>query len=262
MCYWVGTKKVREAMKKQFQENPEDEIAQLYYEAFIAQENNPHITMQEHWVAIGKSEPKITCAVKENEKLQLKNMKWTLDWAYRDSKTRETKKGRSLLNSTCEKVFWQHKGLIYSKRCIIPVDGYFEFYHFKGKTYPHFIYPVDKGIFYLGGIWNSMVNTKTGEITDSFSIITTPPNEITQKLHNNPDSPNGPRMLLIVDKSEANKFLNPEISAHEIKTFFNPYDAKNILYHPTIPFLRKEFAEQANTEKVQQPHYYPELDAA
>jgi putative SOS response-associated peptidase YedK len=262
MCYWVGTKKVREAMKKQFQENPEDEIAQLYYETFIAQGNNLQITLQEHWVAIGKSEPKITCAVKENGKLQFKNLKWTLDWAYRDSKTGETKRGRPLLNSTCEKVFWQHKDLIYSKRCIIPVDGYFEFYHFKGKTYPHFIYPADKSLFYLGGIWNSMVNTRTGEITDSFSIITTPPNSITQKLHNNPDAPNGSRMLLIVDKLDAKKFLNPTLSVQEIKTFFNPYDAKKILYHPTIPFLRKDFAELANSEKVREPFYYPEFDAA
>ncbi len=262
MCYWVGTKKVREAMKKQFRENPEDEIAQLYYETFIAQESNPQITMQEHWVAIGKSEPKITCAIKENDQLKLKNLKWTLNWGYKDSKTGEIKRGKPLLNSTCEKVFWQHKDLIYSKRCIIPVDGYFEFFHFKGKTYPHFIYPADKSLFYLGGIWNSMVSTRTGEIIDSFSIITTPPNEITRKLHNNPDAPNGPRMLLIIDKSDISKFLNFKLSADEIKAFFNPYNADKISFHPTIPFLRKDFAEQANTEKVQQPHYYPELDAA
>lgn len=262
MCYWVGTKKVREAMKKQFKENPEDEIAQLYYETFMAQENNQQITMQEHWVAIGKSEPKITCAIKENGKLQFKKLKWTLDWGYKDSKTGEVKKGRPLLNSTCEKVFWQHRDLIYSKRCIIPVDGYFEFYHFKGKTYPHFIYPADKSLFYLGGIWNSMVNIKTGEITDSFSIITTPPNEITQKLHNNPDAPNGPRMLLIIDKSDTSKFLNYRLNTEEIKAYFNPYNAGKISFHPTIPFLRKEFAELANSEKVQEPFHYPELDAA
>jgi putative SOS response-associated peptidase YedK len=262
MCYWVGTKKVREAMKKQFRENPEDEIAQLYYETFIAQESNPQITMQEHWVAIGKSEPKITCAIKENDQLQLKNMKWTLDWVYKDSKTGEIKKGRPLLNSTCENVFWQHKDLIYTKRCIIPVDGYFEFYHYKGKTYPHFIFPKDKIMFYLGGIWNSMVNTKTGEITDSFSIITTPPNEITKKLHNNPDAPNGPRMLLIIDKEKATEFLNPKLSINQIKEFLAPYDHNKILYHPTIPFLRKEFAGQANSEKVQEQFNYPELDAA
>ena len=262
MCYWVGTKKVREAMKKQFRENPEDEIAQLYYETFIAQENNPQITMQEHWVAIGKSEPKITCAIKENDQLKLKNLKWTLNWGYKDSKTGEIKRGKPLLNSTCEKVFWQHKDLIYSNRCIITVDGYFEFYHFKGKTYPHFIYPADKSLFYLGGIWNSMVNTKTGEITDSFSIITTPPNEITKKLHNNPDAPNGPRMLLIIDKEKAAGFLDQKLSTSQIKEFLVPYDQNKILYHPTIPFLRKEFVEQANTEKVQESFCYPELGAA
>ena len=262
MCYWVGTKKVREAMKKQFKENPEDEIAQLYYETFIAHENNPQITVQEHWVAIGKSEPKITCAVNENDQLQLKNLKWTLDWVYKDSKTGEIKKGRPLLNSTCEKVFWQHKDLIYSNRCIIPVDGYFEFYHFKGKTYPHFIYPADKGIFYLGGVWNSMVNTNTGEITDSFSIITTPPNEITRKLHNNPNAPNGSRMLLVIDKENAGEFLNTKLSTNEIKEFLKPCDPKKMLYHPTIPFLRKEYMDQANSEKVQEIFYYPELKIA
>lgn len=262
MCYWVGTKKVREAMKRQFQENPEDEIAQLYYESFIANEKNSETTMQEHWVAIGKAEPQLTCAIMDSGKLKLQNLKWTLNWAYNDTKTGELKQGRPLLNSTCEKVFWQHKDLIYSKRCIIPVDGYFEFYHFKGKTYPHFIFPKDKTMFYLGGIWNSMVNTKTGEITDSFSIITTPPNEITRKLHNNPDAPNGPRMLLIIEKEKAAGFLDPKLPTSQIKEFLVPYDHTKILYHPTIPFLRKEFVEQAKTEKVQEPYYYPELDAA
>lgn len=260
MCYWVGTKKVREAMKRQFRENPDDEIAQLYYETFINSDKN--ITPQEHWVAIGKAKPKITAAVNNGGQIQFKDLIWTLEWSYKDYKTGEMKQGRPLLNSTSEKVFWQHRDLIYSKRCIIPVDGYYEFFHFKGKTYPHFIYPKDYQLFYLGGIWNTTINKETGEIKDSFSIITTPPNPVTQKLHNNPKAPNGPRMLLIIDNNDAAQYLNPNLSKDEIKQFLKPSDPARMNYHPTIRFLKKEFANLINTEKVQEPFHYPELDAA
>ena len=262
MCYWVGSKKVREAMKRQFQEDPEDEIAQLYYKTFIASDKKEILKPQEYWVAIGKSKPLLTVAVVEEGQLKFKDLSWTLEWTYKDYKTGEIKQGRPLLNSTCENVFWQHKDLIYRKRCIIPVDGYFEFYHFKGNTYPHFIYPKDKGVFYLGGIWNSSVNRETGEISETFSFITTPPNPITQKLHNNPKAPSGPRMLLILDKKNASKFLDYKLTKDEIKSFFKPIDPQNMEYHPTIRFLKKEFLEFINTPKVQEPFYYPELEAA
>jgi len=204
MCYWVGTKKVREEMEKRVKAGPQDEIATLFYEAFIAKSD---LEFKEHYVAIGKGKPELTALIKDEGKLQFRNMQWTLLYSYFDKKTNATVT-RELLNSTCERVFFQHKDLIYNQRCIVPIDGYFEYYHFNGETYPHYIYPAKNGVFYAGGIHERRLNQETGEVSDTVSIITTPPNPMVAKIHNNPKAPNGSRMLLLIEQEKALDYLN------------------------------------------------------
>lgn len=260
MCYWVGSRKVREALYKQFQENPDDEIAQLYYQNFLASAAPPPVNYQEHWVAVGKSHPQLTVITRENGVFRFRNIIWGLEWSYYNPSTGK-EYSRKLLNSTCEKVFWQHKNIIYSRRCIIPADGYFEFYHFKGNTYPHFLHPKNYPAFFLGGIWDSVVNSETGEVKETLSIITTPPNELTRFLHNNPDAPNGPRMLLILEPGKVTEFLRENLRQNEIASYFKPFPAEEMAYHPTVRFLKREYAHLINTPSVQEPFYYPELVA-
>ncbi len=258
MCYWVGSKKVRDELHRRSQEDPEDEIAQLYYDTFIAPAI-AGIEPREYYVAIGQGHPELTVLLIENNQLKFRNIEWGLNWSYtnREGKTIE----RVLLNSTCEKVFWQHRDIIYQKRCIIPIDGYFEFYHFRGDKYPFFIYPKDGGLFYAGGIWSSRVNRDTGELSGTLSIITTPPNPVTRKLHNNPKAPSGPRMLLLIERDQVMDYLNPGLKNNEIGSFFKPIAEDKMLYHPVVKFLKKENIEYLSSPKVQEPFHYPELVA-
>jgi putative SOS response-associated peptidase YedK len=261
MCYWVGSRKVREVMLKKLEKNPQDEIAQLFYNTFIEPpklENKQQL--MEYPVAIGKAKPILTALLKTNEGLAFENLTWTLNWNYWDTKLKVEKKGMPLLISRCENVFWQHNDLIFTKRCIIPVDGYWEFYHFNGSTYPYFIYPANGELFYLGGIYNEYADAKTGDITSGFSIISTPPNEVTAKLHNNPKAPNGARMLLILGYEDAISYLDANLNKYEIENnFFKVYEASKMKIHPTLSFLKKENLAFIASEKVQEPFVYPEL---
>lgn len=261
MCYWVGSRKVREVLLKQLNKDAGSEIPQLFYNTFVDPPNPENkMQFQEHSVAIGKAKPLLTALVRINNELKFKNLQWTLNWKYWDSQTKSEKPGRPLLNSRCENIFWQHKDLIYSKRCIIPVDGYWEFYHFNRETYPYFIYPKDNGLFYLGGIYNEYTDNKTGEITNGFSIITTPPNEVTAKLHNNPTAHDGSRMLLIIDELHLTEYLDSKLTKEELTDeFLKPYDASKMKFHPTVRFLKKEFESYIASDKVQEPWHYPEL---
>jgi len=263
MCYWVGTRKVREVLLERLQKNPEDEIGQLFYNTFIdppKPENS--LQLMEHGVAIGKAKPMLTTLINSDDGFVFKNMKWTLNWSYWDSKSKMNIDGRPLLNSRSENVFWQHKDLIFAKRCIIPVDGYWEFYHYKGNTFPYFIYPEHGGLFYLGGIWNEFLDSATGEKTHGFSIITTPPNELTAKLHNNPKAHDGSRMLLILNEQNVTNYLESTLSQNEItKKYLSPYPASKMKFHPTVRFLKKEFESYISSNKVQEPFDYPELVA-
>ena len=59
----------------------------------------------------------------------------------------------------------------------------------------------------LGAIKDSWIDKSTGEVIDSFSIVTTPGNELLSSIHNNPKL-DGPRMPLILNESDTNKWLN------------------------------------------------------
>lgn len=260
MCYWVGSKKVRDELLRRFQENPDDEIAQLYYHTFMAPENdNTGFVPKEYYVAIGKGKPELTVLTRENQQLKFKNITWGLKWSYTDKSNKTI--SRELLNSTCEKVFWQHKDIIYQNRCVVPIDGYYEFYHFQGDTYPYFLHPKDSALFYAGGIWTADVDKETGEVSETLSIITTPPNPVTRKLHNNPKAPNGPRMLCLIEEDKVLDYLNPGLNQNEIKSFFDPYKESRMQYHPVVKFLKRENNEYINSPKVQESFEYPELVA-
>lgn len=257
MCYWVGTKKVREAMAKKFNSEPQDEIAQLFYQTFVAKSD---IEFKEYYVAIGKNKPILTTLTVENGIKQFRNMQWTLPYSYVDSKTGSFTT-RELLNSMSEKLFTHHKELIMNHRCILPINGYFEYYHLKGEIYPYYIYPASNELFYAGGIFERKINEETGEVSESFSIITTPPNPLTEKIHNNPKAPNGSKMLLLIKPERVPDYLNEKLSITEMKKLFLPYDEKLMKAHPVMRFQRKEYIEYLNTPKVLEHCDYPELVA-
>lgn len=58
-------------------------------------------------------------------------------------------------------------------RCIIPVQGYYEWLH-KGQKIPYYVHPKDeKGLIFLAGLWSKTVfKEKNNETVYSFAIIT------------------------------------------------------------------------------------------
>ena len=96
------------------------------------------------------------------------------------------------------------------QRCLIYVDGFYEHHHFKGKTYPFLIKRKNDEPLVLGGLWSDWVDTETGEILLSFSIVTTVGNSLLAKIHNNPKI-KGPRMPLILPEEIVEKWLGEDV---------------------------------------------------
>lgn len=253
MCYWVGTKKVREEMLRRLQQDPDDEIAQLFYKTFTGQKL---MSFREYFVAIGKARPELSVLTR-NGVLQFRNMTWGLPWSYTDKKTGKSYT-REMINSTCEKAFFIHKETIFKQRCIIPLDGYYEFFHFAGEVYPHFLFPRE-GLFFAAGVWEDQVDEQTGEISSSFSILTTQPNALAMKLHNNPKAPNGPRMLLLIPEGQILEYLNPAARKEDLVKLFNALPQEQMDAYPTVRFLRKEFSGNLSSDDVRKRVDYPEL---
>ncbi|MFW5707854.1 MAG: SOS response-associated peptidase [Bacteroidota bacterium] len=255
MCYWVGTKKVREEMMRRLEQNPEDEIAQLFYKTFVGKSD---LRFMEYYVAIGKARPPLSVMVSDEERgLHFRNMNWGYQWNYTNPKTGKTYE-RELINSTCEKVFFVHRDVIFKNRCVVPLDGYYEFFHFSGQVYPHFMHPAE-GLFWVAGVWQERVDRQTGEVIEEFSLITSPPNALAEKLHNNPKAPNGSRMLLILPDDKVLEYLNPTAGKEDLEMLFKPYPSEKMHAYPTVRFLKKEFAGKLGTDEVRRRVDYPEL---
>ncbi len=70
-----------------------------------------------------------------------------------------------------------------SRRCLVPVRGFFEWQHVGGRKIPWYITLRDEEIFSLAGIWDSW--TMQGGMTlETFSVVTTRANELMEEIHN------------------------------------------------------------------------------
>ena len=93
-------------------------------------------------------------------------------------------------------------------RCLVYVDGFYEHHHYKGKTYPFYVFQKDNQPLSLAGLWSEWVDESTGEIINSFSIVTTAANRLMGKIHNNPKL-KSPRMPLILPQVIEEDWLKP-----------------------------------------------------
>jgi len=71
------------------------------------------------------------------------------------------------------------------RRCIIPVDGFFEWKAIKGQKakQPYAIAMKDGSPFGLGGLWENWKDPNSGEWIRTFAIITTDANELVGEIH-------------------------------------------------------------------------------
>jgi putative SOS response-associated peptidase YedK len=125
------------------------------------------------------------------------------------------------LNAKCESVFEKpsFRNIIMKKRALLPVDGFYEHRHLGKDKYPYFIHMKDKEPFYLGCVYDTWKNPETGEIVYSFSVITTPANELCAKIHNKKL-----RMPFIVGEENVNAWLDLTTPKEAIQAMMKPYD--------------------------------------
>jgi putative SOS response-associated peptidase YedK len=71
------------------------------------------------------------------------------------------------------------------RRCIVPIDGFFEWMAVKGAKVkqPYAIAMKDRSPFGLAGLWENWKNPATGEWVRTFCIITTSTNELVGRIH-------------------------------------------------------------------------------
>lgn len=140
-------------------------------------------------------------------------------------------------------------------RIVLPLDGFFEHFHFAGNSYPHLIERKDGESMLIGGLQSEWLNQATGEILETFTIVTTKANQMMSQIHNNPKLKES-RMPLILNDDDCEQWMQG--SVEDVKELIRP----NIdieLKAKTVQRLRGK-SYLGNTEEATREVHYPELD--
>jgi len=139
------------------------------------------------------------------------------------------------------------------RRCLIPVQGFFEWHELGGKKYPFYIHLKNEQPFALAGIYDKWVNKETGEIINSFSIVTTAANPLMEKIHNSKK-----RMPVILPAHSESKWLDINASVQASKDLCLPFDEIEMEAHPVAKIIPSK-SDSEQSEVVLKPVHYPEL---
>lgn len=135
-----------------------------------------------------------------------------------------------------------------SKRCLIALDGYYEYMHLNKRKYPFFVQLKHSPIV-VAGLWSEWINKETGEVKKTSTIITTEANELLKKVHNTKQ-----RMPVVLD--EQGQFDWMDLSKDTNK-LFKPFPSSEFKVHATPPILGKNGV--GDSEEASSEFEYPEL---
>ena len=135
-----------------------------------------------------------------------------------------------------------------SKRCIVPVKGFYEWQHTTARKIPWYIYRADDGIMSLAGLWDEWVETSTGEIFRTFTIVTTTANDMMAVIHNSKK-----RMPVILDKNEENRWLDLTIKSSEALEMTKPCPSEILKAHTISLLINNRIADRNSPDIIK--HY-------
>ncbi len=134
-----------------------------------------------------------------------------------------------------------------SKRCIIPVKGFFEWQHAGKDKIPWYIYHNANEIISIAGLYDEWVENSTGEVYNTFTIITTEANDLMAEIHNSKK-----RMPVILDRSDENMWIDLSAKPADALGLLKPCP-REILKAHTISALVNDRTADRNTPEVIQP---------
>ncbi len=161
--------------------------------------------------------------IKAEDKRHLMPMRWGLIpvWA------KDVSIGYKLINARSESVFEKNtwKRPVLHARCLVPSNGFYEWKKDGSKKQPYFIRPKDSDLFAMAGVYSQWTDKATGEVIESFSILTTTPNKEMSDLHD--------RMPVILKPDDEERWLEPSNETPEsIADLLKPYDDDGLEIYP------------------------------
>ncbi len=153
-----------------------------------------------------------------------------LQWGLVPSWADDPRIGHRLINARAETVFEKpsFRAAIRRRRCLVPADGFYEWKKTPRGKQPYRIILEDGGLFAFAGLWEAWHDPQTGEVLETFAIITTHPNDLVATLHN--------RMPLILHPEHEAAWLDPTTPHDEIGLILSTtFPAEKMRAYPVSP---------------------------
>jgi len=138
---------------------------------------------------------------------------------------KDIKVGYKMINARKETLLEKttFKNAVNKKRCIVPLDGFYEWKITEGGKQPYRIVTTNSEIFSVAGLWERWQSPE-GQDIYSFTLITQEPNELMTDIHN--------RMPAILLPEQERDWLDMTISAEEAIQMIEPYPSDLMKAYP------------------------------
>ncbi len=136
------------------------------------------------------------------------------------------------------------------QRCILPLDGFYEWERTpKGKA-PHYIYSVEGGPLAAAGLWSSWNDPESGERLLSCAILTGPPNSLLEGVHD--------RMPVLLTSGQWDAWLDPSNNDEgQIRSLIDVYPSELMAKHRVSTLVNRVQNNSAHLVKALDT---PEID--
>jgi putative SOS response-associated peptidase YedK len=176
-------------------------------------------------VAPQSTQPVVRANVETGER-EVALMRWGLVpyWA------KDAKVGYSTVNAKSETVTTSRlfREAFERRRCLVPADGFYEWKRLDPESdktkQPYGIRLKDGSLHAFAGIWERWQDGTTQQLLETFSILTTEPNELTASIHS--------RMPVILAKRDYARWLGAFEAGRSPVDLLRPYSAEEMVVWP------------------------------
>lgn len=138
-----------------------------------------------------------------------------------------------------------------TKRCIIPVRGFYEWQHTGKEKIPWYIYFPDKEVMSLAGLYDHWTSDLTGELVNTFTVITTESNSLLSEIHNS-----AKRMPVILNREAEHTWLDASTPVQTAMQLLKPFPDGLLRAHTIGPLVNDRNADRNTPEVIRPYHYY------
>jgi putative SOS response-associated peptidase YedK len=156
---------------------------------------------------------------REDGQRELARMRWGLIpyWA------KDAKIASSTINARSETVTTSavFREAVKKRRCLVPADAFYEWQKLDAKTrQPYAIALRDQEVFAFAGLWESWRDKATDRLLETYTILTTDPNELMEPFHD--------RMPVILDPKDYGRWLGDAGAPQLPLDLLRPYPAEKM----------------------------------